>query len=176
MSIDTGFALDGYRSLREVCAPLADELAHCFWVIDLYSGPLKILWLYESEENETLADRQEWAVSAFRDSSTRGFRPGTLPRLADQFVFDEQSYYYAIDAPEDEALRRAAALGGHIGDLSERFLRDLDRAADLLITHVDRWWEFYCGRADWARRLRAAWPELEERSLDRAFTPPTRAR
>jgi hypothetical protein len=175
MSIETGFALDGRRSLREVCAPLADELARCFWVIDLYSGPLKILWLYESLENEALADRQAWDVPAYRGGLTRGFRPGTLPRLADQFVFDEQSYYFAIDAPEDEALRRAAGLNGHIGVFGEPFLRDLDRAADLLIAHVDGWWEFYCGRADWVRRLRAAWPELEERPLGRAFTPPSRA-
>jgi hypothetical protein len=179
MSLETGFALDGYRSLGEVCAPLADELARCYWLLDLYSGPWDIMWLWESAENEALADRQEWAVPGSEGGMPRGFRPGTLPRLADRFVFDEQQYYYAIDATDEaDAARRAAALYRHqrdAGGLREPFLRGVDAAVDLMIAHVDGWWEFYCGRPDWVARLRAAWPaELEERPIDRAWTPPGR--
>jgi hypothetical protein len=91
-------------------------------------------------------------------------------------VFDEQSYYFAIDAPEEEALRRAARLEEHIGDFSPAFLSDLAAAADLFIAHIDGWWEFYCPRADWVERLREAWPELKERPLTDAWTPPHRQR
>jgi hypothetical protein len=174
MAVDAGLVLDGYRSLAEVCAPLAEELSRCYWLIDIQSGPFKAMWWMESEENEAEVERVSWPVPGTAGTSTRGLRPGSLPRLADRLVFDEQSYYFAIDAAEDEALSRAGVLERHMGDCSESFLRELDRYGDLLIWHVDGWWEFYTGRPDWRRRLREAWPECYERPLGDAGDPPVR--
>jgi hypothetical protein len=172
MPIATGLALNGRRSLSEVCAPLAADLDRCFWMVDLYSGPFLAHWLFASEENEATFDRQYWDVPAFADTSTHGFRPGTIPRLAEHLVLDEWSYYFAIDGREDAALRRATLLAGHIGDWRESFLRRLDEAADLFLCHVDGWWEFYTGRPEWLSRLRGAWPDCLVRPLARAGTPP----
>jgi hypothetical protein len=168
MSIDARIVLNGHRSLPEVCAPLAAALDRCFWVVDLYSGPFRADWVFASEENEALYERQYWEVPVFRDTGTHGFRPGTIPQLAEYLVLDEWSYYFAIDAAEEVALRRASLLAGHIGDLSRGFLRGMDEAADLLICHVDGWWEFFTGRPEWFERLRAAWADGVVCSLDRA--------
>src|SRR5262245_55923881 len=172
MPLTTGLLLNGYRSLAEVCAPLAADLERCFWIVDLYSGPFHFDWLYPSEENEALADASSWHPPAFPNPSTPGFRPGTIPRLADRLVIDEWSYYFAIDSPQDIAARRATLLAKHIGDLTEPFLRDLDKAADLFFMHVDGWWEFYTARPDWLARLRAAWPDAVLHPLNRAGNPP----
>jgi hypothetical protein len=155
---------------------LADELSRCFWVIDLQYGPFNSLWLFESPENAALVDRQSWPVPGLDGGSTSGLRPGSLPALADRLMHDEFSYYFAIDAPEEEqALRRATALKGHIGDFSENFLQDLAGAADLFLCDADGWWEMYCGRPDWAARLRAAWPQIRERPLSRGGKAPDAA-
>ena len=165
MSTDVGLVLPGKHSLREVCAPLADELSRCFWVVDIQSGPFDSLWLFESPENEALVERQSWRVPAFGHSSTAGFRPGSLPLLADHLISDEYRYFFVIDAPEELARPRAATLARHVGDFSENFLQDLGGAADLFLCDADGWWEIYCRKPDWVARLRADWPELRERPL-----------
>ena len=172
MPIDVGLVLPGNLSLHEVCAPLADELSRCFWVVDIQSGPFDSLWLYQSPENEALVDRQSWPVPAFGHTSTTGFRPGSLPLLADHLISDEYRYFFVIDAPGEVALPRATTLARHIGDLSENFLRDLGGAADLFLCDADGWWEIYCGRPDWIARLRAAWPDLRARPLSRGGKAP----
>jgi hypothetical protein len=172
MPILVGLVLNGRRSLAEVCAPLAADLDRCFWVVDLYSGPFRCDWLFASADNETRAEQQFWDVPVFAETLTHGFRPGTIPRLADCLILDEWSYYFAIDAPEDVALQRAPLLAEHVGDLGEAILRGLDAAADLFICHVDGWWEFYTGRSEWFDRLRAAWPDCVVRPVARAGRPP----
>jgi hypothetical protein len=176
MPVVNGLVLDGYRSLPEVCAPLAAELTCCFWVVDCQSGPFRSSWMDESEQNEALTERQWWGVPALANTSTSGLRPGSIPRLADRLIVDEWSYYFAIEAPEQQALARATALAPHIGDFSKTFLRTLADLADLFICHADGWWEFYCGRPDWSRRLRSAWPDCFERGLGQAGEPPPRGR
>jgi hypothetical protein len=128
--------------------------------------------MFASPDNEALAEQQFWDVPAFANTSTHGFRPGTIPRLAEHLILDEWSYYFALDAQEDVALGRAALLAGHVGDLSVGFLRRLDVAADLYICHVDGWWEFYTGRKDWSDCLRAAWTDGIVRPVERAGNPP----
>lgn len=172
MPLAVGLVLEGYRSLPEVCAPLADEWARSFCVVDVQSGPFDSLWLFDSPENEALTERLAWDVPALANTSTNGFRPGALPRLAGRLLVDEWSYYFAIDAPEEDALRRATALARHIGDFSLSFLERLDEFADLLVCHVDGWWEFFSGRVEWHERLRAAWPDCRERPLAQASQPP----
>jgi hypothetical protein len=172
VSVVHGLVLPGYRALRDICAPLADEWSRCFCVIDVQAGPIDSLWLYESPENEALVESLWWTVPAFANTSTHGLRPGALPALADHVLVDEWSYYFAIDATEPEALRRATALAGHIGDFSELFMRSLPDYADLFVCHVDGWWELYTGRADWYARLMAAWPECRARPLEHASRHP----
>jgi hypothetical protein len=168
----TGLVLNGNRSLSEVCSPLAADLHRCFWVVDLYSGPFRSKWLFASTDNEALAEQQYWDILAFANTGAHGFRPGTIPRLAEHLILDEWSYYFAIDAPEDVALRRASLLAWRIGDLSADFLRQLDAAADLFLCHVDGWWEFYTGRKDWLDRLHTAWTDCIVRPVERAGNPP----
>ena len=87
--------------------------------------------------NEALVESLWWEVPVLASTSTNGLRPGSIPRLANRMIVDECSYYFAIDAPEPQALARATALACHIGDFSEPLLRDLDGLADLFICHVD---------------------------------------
>jgi hypothetical protein len=176
MPVASGLVLDGYRALAEVCAPLAAELSLCFWVVDIQSGPFDSLWMFETEANEALVDGLLCEIPALENTATCVLRPGSIPLLADRLIVDEWSYYFAIDAPEPQALARATALACHIGDFSEPFLRDLDGLADLFICHIDGWWELYCGRPDWSRRLLSAWPECFERDLSQACRPPSSGR
>jgi hypothetical protein len=161
MALELGIIFPGYRPLADVCVPLATELARCYWVVDVQMGALDADWMLD---NEAILDRHFWDVPALRHSSTRGFRPGLLPRFAPVVNVDEWSYYFAIDAEEATALEHATRLAK--GDwLSQDFLRQLDSVADLLMCHVDGWWEFYTGRREWHRRLLAAWSEAAERLL-----------
>jgi hypothetical protein len=73
--------------------------------------------------------------------------------------------------PEAAAVRRATSLARHVGDLSEPFLRRLSVVADLLICHVDGWWEFFTERLEWHQRLRSHWPQCRERPLSLAGRP-----
>lgn len=171
MSVQIGLVLSGYHSLPKVLTPLSEELARCFLVIDVQAGVFRQGGMLE-EANEMIVEKQTWPVAAFEQTSTLGLRPGSLPRLANALNVDECSYYFALDLPDVDALRRAEVLALHIGDFSESFLQQLDTLADLLIFHGDGCWEFYCGRADWYERLRMAWREIRERSLSDAGRAP----
>lgn len=166
MSIETGLLLRAYRPFAEILAPLGDKVSGCFWVIDVQAG------VFNGTEEERAVDEVYWAVPAFKNSSTIGLRPGSLPRLARHINVDEWSYYYALDQPEPVALRHATELEKHIGDFSEGLLERLDTLADLFICHVDGWWEFYSARREWLYLLRAAWPDIQERPLRDATIPP----
>jgi len=173
MPLETGLVLPGYHPLRKICAPLGNKLAPYFWVIDTQSFPLTPLMLNPSPRNEAIIERLRWNVPAFNDTSTCGFRPGLLPKFADDVLVDEGSCYFAIAPPEDEALRRATLLDRHIIDLSVPFLQRLDDFAHLFLLHGDGWWEFFTARADWHRLLRSYWfSHCRERSLSEAGKPP----
>jgi hypothetical protein len=106
MPVAAGLVLAGYRFLSDVCRPLAAELSRCYWVVDLYSGPFRTDWMFASAENEALAENQFWDIPEFTSTSTHGFAPGAIPRLADHLILDEWSCYYVIDA------RRTLHFGG----------------------------------------------------------------
>ncbi|HQR06004.1 MAG TPA: hypothetical protein PLN21_04230 [Gemmatales bacterium] len=171
MSLTNGLVLNGYYSLKEICAPLSAEWAECFCVVDVQGGPIKSLWVFDSPENESLYEQLYWEIPACKNTSTHGFRPGTFPRLAEHFNVDEWSYYYAIHASEHEALQRATALAPH-GAFSMSFLEHLDEYADLFVCHGDGWWEFYTGHGDWFKKLKAWWPDWRERPVSQASKPP----
>ena len=140
--------------LSHAARDLGDELAPCYWVIDTQSFPISLQWLHDSPSNEAIVEQLRWHVPALANTPTCGFRPGVLPRFADQVLVDEPSYYFAIAASEDEALLAATLLADHIGDLSSPFLERLDDFADLFLCQVDGWWEFFTARADWHQLLR----------------------
>jgi hypothetical protein len=168
MAIESGFVLPGQVPLSEICKPLALELSRCFWLVDVQSG----LFRSRFDLTEDLVERLSWPHPATEQSSTRGLRPGSIPHLAPHLKVDEWSYYFAIDTAEEEAFERVWKLAPRVGDLSEAFLEHLDELADLFIMHVDGWWEMYSGRPDWIRRLRDAWPDLQERPLCLAGVSP----
>lgn len=172
--VENGLVLSGHRSLTEVCAPLANELQRCFWVVNAQAGLFRSGCC--SEEGLALSERYGWNISAFADTSTNGLRPGLIPDAAEKLIVDEWSYYYAIDSPEAVALQRTAFLNGNIGNLSKDYLKRLEAGTDLLIVHVDGWWEFYTPRKAWFERLQSAWPECCSRSLALAGSPPELAR
>ena len=171
MPVTAGLVLDGEHSLPEVCAPLAADLRRCFCVVDIQAGPLDSLWLFASLEHERTVEELSWKLPSFANTSTRGFRAGSWPRLAAHLLVDEWSYYYFIDAPEAEASARASKLATHIGDFSEDYLQRLDRHADLFICHGDGWWEFFTGRPEWHRTLFSQLAGCRERSLAQAGNP-----
>jgi len=168
--VENGLVLNGDRSLTDVCAPLANELQRCFWVVDAQAGLFRSGCC--SDEGLALSERYGWNIPAFANTSTNGLRPGLIPDAAEKLIVDEWSYYYAIDSPEEVALERAAFLERNIGNLSKDNLKWLAAGADLLIVHVDGWWEFYTPRKAWFERLQSAWPECYSRSLALAGSPP----
>jgi hypothetical protein len=160
--VENGLVLNGCRSLSKICAPLANELQRCFWVVDAQSGPFR--GGFASVEGQMLYEKCYWNIPAFANTSSHGLRPGTIPKFAAKLILDEWSYFYAIDSSEDIALQRTAFLQGNIGNLSKDYLKWLEAGADLLIVHGDGWWEFYTPRKSWFERLQAAWPECFLRS------------
>ncbi len=85
---------------------------------------------------------------------------------------DEWTYFYAIDASEEDARIRAGRIARHIGDLSREFFEELDSLADLFMFHADGWWELYTARPHWYARLRSGFPGCSERSSRLAGEPP----
>ena len=158
MAVKSGLVLKGYHPVEVVCRPLSAELARCYWVINDQAGPFDFLWTYETPENEAFIDSQFLEVPACENTSTTCWRPGTLPNLASRVVVDEWTYFFAIDAPEQEVCSRAGRIDEHIGDLSCEFLERLDGLADLFMLHVDGWWELYTVRSDWHDRLLSGLP------------------
>jgi hypothetical protein len=174
MPVSSGLILDGKRSFAEVCAPLADDLADCFWALDS-DWQIDHGWYYESDENEDLVRSLRWNLPALAGRFA-GFRSGIVPLLADRILVDEWSFFFAIKGPENRAAAQATRLAGYAGAYSETFLRDIECYADLLLCHIDGWWEFYSGRADWLERLLSAWPGCVERDVSRATESPRRGR
>jgi hypothetical protein len=172
MPVKSGLVLKGYDRLEVVLRPLAPYPTRCHWVIDDQTGPFDSLWIYGTPENEALLGRQFLDVPECRNTSTTCWRPRTLPKLASHLIVDEWTYFFAIDAPEEEACRRAGLIVRHIGDLSGEFLDGLDSLADLFMFHADGWWEFYPTNLNWYHRLRSRLPGCTERSLRRAGEPP----
>jgi hypothetical protein len=173
MPIESGLVLTGNHRLEAVCHPLSADLSRCYWIVDDQAGPFDSLWIYESPEHEAMLDRLFLDVPECRDSSTTCWRPRTLAELASHLVVDEWTYFFAIDAPEAEACRRAGHIARHIGDLPEGFFESLDDFADLFLFHADGWWEFYPTRPDWHQRLRCGLPGCTERESRLAGQPPT---
>ncbi len=172
MAVKSGLVLEGYHRLEVICRPLSAYLTRCYWVIDDQTGPFDSLWIYGSPENEALHDRQFLDVLDCENTSMTCWRPKTLPNLATHLVVDEWTYFFAIDAPEEEARIRAGRIARHIGDLSREFFEELDGLADLLMFHADGWWEFYAARPNWHDSLRSSFPGMIERSSKRAGEPP----
>ena len=172
MPVTAGLVLQGDHSLPEVCAPLAHEMERCFSVVDVGAGPFDSLWLFASPDHERIVEELSWDVPFLANTSTHGFRPGSLPRLAPHLLVGEWSYYYLIDASEAEASRRARELATHIGDLSEEYLQRLAAEADMLICHVDGWWEIFTSRPEWRELLVAVLPGCRGRPLSEAGTAP----
>jgi hypothetical protein len=158
MPVKSGLVLTGDDRLEVICRPLSTSLTRCSWVIDDQTGPFDSRWIYESPENQALLARQFLDVPECRNSSTTCWRPRTLPKLAGHLIVDEWTYFFAIDAPEEEARQRAGRIARRIGDLSREFFADLDGLADLFLFHADGWWEFYTARPHWHDRLRNSFP------------------
>jgi hypothetical protein len=173
MPVKGGLVLKGYHRLEVICRPLSAYWTRCYWAIDNQAGPFDSRWTYGSPENEALLARQFLDVPECRNSSTTCWRPRTLPKLAAHVVVDEWTYFFAIDAPEEEARIRAGRIARRIGDLSRAFFEDLDGLADLFMFHADGWWEFHAARPHWHDRLRSSLPGCTERSSRRAGEPPT---
>jgi hypothetical protein len=172
MAVKSGLVLEGRHRLEAVCRPLSAHLTRCYWVIDDQTGPFDSRWVHGSPDHGALLRRQFLDVPECRDSSTTCWRPRTLPKLADRILVDEWTYFFAIDAPEEEARSRAGRIARHIGDLSVGFFEGLDGLADLFLFHGDGWWELYTARPDWHQRLRSGLPGCTERSTRRAGKPP----
>lgn len=112
MPVKSGLVLEGYHRLEVICRPLSAYLTRCYWVIDDQTGPFDSPWIYESPENEALHDRQLLDVPECENTSTTCWRPKTLPNLATHLVVDEWTYFFAIDAPEEEDRIRPVASPG----------------------------------------------------------------
>jgi hypothetical protein len=166
-----GLVLRGSHRLEDLLRPLHPYPTRCHWIIDDQTGPFDSVWIYGSPENEALIARQQ-DVAECRDTTTSCWRPRTLPKLSAHVVVDEWTYFFAIDAPEDEVRRRAGHLSRRIGDLSEEFFSRLDVLADLFMFHADGWWEFYATCPDWHGRLQSGLAGCVLRTARRAGEPP----
>ena len=165
MPVTSGLILNGRRSFAEVCAPLALELADCYWAVD-HDWQIDHEWYYESDDHQALVDSLRWDLPSLRGRFA-GFRPGLVPRLADRLIVDEWSFLYAIEGPDTRAEARATRLASYEGVYSTAFIRNIECYADLLLCHIDGWWEFYSARPDWLERLRSAWPGCQERKVSK---------
>ena len=153
---------------------MAGDLADCYWALDC-DWQVDHNWYYGSDDREAVVQALRWNLPAL-GGRFAGFRPGLVPLLAGRILVDEWSFFFAIEGPEHRAADRATRLAGHAGAYSEAFVRDIECFADLLLWHIDGWWEFYSGRPDWLERLRSAWPGCVECDVSRATVGPQRVR
>ena len=166
-----GIILAGEQKLSAVMHPLAAELAPCYWLLDVQSGPFDSRWLDASPENQAMVERK-WVNVPACDGSASCWRPHTFPQLADHVVIDEWTYFFAMNCREEDLARRAEWIVRRIGKMDAEFFGGLGGVADLFLFHADGWWEFYAPQAAWRVKLAAAFPTGVERSWREAGEPP----
>lgn len=170
-SITSGLVVPHAIELRAVLAPLAADLAKCYWLIDAQSGPFRDNL---PGQNEAVYDELLVETDACRGTSCSCWRPGTLPRLADQVVVDEWTYLFAMQCDETGVPERAEWLRPRLGKFDADFFAGLPAVADLFVIHADGWWEVYTSREDWQCELRVAFPDAFERSVGEVGLPSKR--
>ena len=171
-SITSGLVIPRPAGLPAVLAPLANELAHCYWLIDTQSGPFRD---YSLPGREAVYDKLLVETDACRDTSCSCWRPGTLPRYARQVVVDEWTYLFAMQCDRAAVSERAAWLWRQSGKFDDAFFAGLSAVADLFFMHGDGWWEVYTPHDDWRCELRSAFANSFTRSAAEAGRPPSDA-
>ncbi len=158
--------------MPDIIAPLADEVARCYWLVDTQSGPFRDGYL---PEQEAVYEKLFVEVERCRDTSTTCWRPGTLPRYAKEVVIDEWTYLFGMRCDEKSVPERAGWLCSWVGKFDSDFFARLGVVADLFVMHVDGWWEVYTGHDEWQQRLRTAFPQSLKRSSGEVGRPPGEA-
>jgi hypothetical protein len=92
-----------------VIQPLAVEIAPCFGLIDAQTGPFDSRWLHASKEHESIRERKWFDAPACRSSSSSCGRSHTFPRLAEQIIVDEWTYFFAMRCTEEQVPQRASS-------------------------------------------------------------------
>ena len=168
-SITSGLVIRQTMPLKTILAPFAAELSKCYWLIETQSGPFRD---HHLPDKEAAYEKLFFETDACRDSSCTCWRPGTLPRHAEQVVIDEWTYLFAMRCDESSVAQRASWLRRKLGRFDAEFFAKLGEVSDLFLMHVDGWWEIYTAHEEWQREFRIAFPRSLKRSAGEAGRPP----
>jgi len=160
-------------SFAEIIAPLAVELAPCYWITFIQSGgPFSGDWLSESPRHTEKIERKRFDVPAMNDGALCCWRPHTFPPLAKHVRLDEWSSFWAVRCSDDEAVERLLRFKGDWHETLGDELARTAREADLYLMYPDGWWEIYTRHEDWRRKCQAAFADSFERSWKKAGESP----
>ena len=155
-------------SFAEIIAPLAVELAPCYWIVRVQAGGP---FLNASPSVADKIERKRFNEVDFDDDRIC-WRSHTFPPLAKHVRWDEWSYFVAVRCSDEVAVERLSRLEGNwrqtLGDELARTTDD----ADLYLMYPDGWWEIYTRHEDWRRKCHAAFAGSFERSWKKAGESP----
>lgn len=135
------------ESFLQVFAPLASEVGHLYWTMELQGGP----FVTARQPAAVAAALKRFAVG----SDATVWRPGVFPEFAHLLVSDEWGYVVGLAGPEEEACRSAASLRRLTwpGDL---LVEPAVKLLELLLIELEPGeWEVYSNHQRWLELLRS---------------------
>ena len=148
-----GIFSSSVQSLGEAIYPIAKTCAELEWAISLQSGPFHQHFLVDEDDPRNV-------LPLFREISENDphwFRPGLLPKHAEDLVLDEWSYYLGFDGQKISPQSLHESLAGEITP-RPRLFDVLQGIPCLYLLFVrDRWWEAYTTKPEIGSLLSVAW-------------------
>ena len=141
-----GIRINSALRFERTFEPCLDAFSSFYWLLELPAGPFAYTHLSGFEEIDAELDR-------YLVGETRLWRPGIFPRFAKLLVHDEWSYHVALLGDENEAIRIVTELNTTRW-LSPEFFKLIEEKTELLLVHINGWWEVYSTREEWVYRFR----------------------
>lgn len=155
-------------SFAAIIAPLAVELAPCYWTTCIQSGvPFDGRWIQASSSNARKVESKRFNAATCADDCTC-WSPHTFPALAKHVVLDEGSHFWAVRCTDEEAAERLNRIVAKLYDPREKDLVYTADESDVYLMYPDGWWEIYTRHEDWRRKFQAAFQGSFDRSWKRA--------
>jgi hypothetical protein len=156
------------QSFIDLLRPIFGHLDSLYWIVDCQMAPIS----WDFPNSERIFDELHVSVPAFANTSTSLWRPGYLSAVGHMLFFDEWSYFLGFKSDEAGAIARATRLGSM--SHTAAFYKTLECEGELLVIHVDGWWEFYFARDELHSQIQAitSWREIALRTGDSIFWAP----
>lgn len=160
--------LDQRDVFQRISVTLEDQIGNCNWIIQSQGGPFDSRWIYESDENEQLLDRFYIDLPYYPGPV---WRRGVFPLLAPQLLGGEWLTLIAFTCEEAAITSDRVRIMYPFDVCASIRSGHLDEWIDLVVLHVDGWWECYSKHSDWIEEIVNEFPMAVSRSCTQACTP-----